>query len=381
MRIGILTLPLHTNYGGILQVYALQTVLERSGHHVVVFNHKKEHYYPLWRLPLSYVKRIIKKYVLGRNNTRIFVELHQKRDYPTIAQHTQWFVDEYIHTYNVDSFSSLKAVDFDAIVVGSDQVWRPTYFVSMFHAEIENAFLSFAKKWRIRKIVYAASLGVNTWEFSNKQTLKCKELIKKFDFISVREDSAVDLCKRYLDVGNVELVLDPTLLLKKDDYISLVQHEKEPISKGNLFYYLLDKNEQKVIAVETTAKLLNLTPFTVMPIDSNSKNIEDRVYPSVTKWLRGFMDAKFVVTDSFHGVVFSILFNVPFLVISNESRGGARFHSILKLFSLENRLIKNLDDLNKISLSPINWDLVNKLHEQLKEKSCHLLTSNLSIPK
>mgnify|MGYP003297758625 CR=1 FL=1 len=380
MRIGILTLPLHTNYGGILQAYALQTILEIMGHQVVVFNKKIKYSLSLWRLPLSFTKRIIKKYIIGRKDTRIFAELYQKRDFPIIAQHTQYFINQYINTYKVDSFSTLKEVDFDALVVGSDQVWRFKYFVSMFGEGIENAFLLFAKDWRTRKIAYAASFGVDIWELSKKQTRECKELIKKFDFISVREDSAVDLCKRYLGVDNVEHVLDPTLLLKKEDYIDLVLQENEPVSGGNLFYYLLDKNEQKMSAVEKTAQFLNLNPFTVMPIDNRSRNIEDRVYPTVTKWLRGFMDAKFVVTDSFHGVVFSILFNIPFVVISNETRGSARFLSVLKMFSLENRLINNSDDLNKISSSPINWDFVNNVHEQLKEKSYNLLNSNL-IPQ
>lgn len=380
MRIGILTLPLHANYGGILQAYALQTILKKMGHQVVVFNKKIKYSLPLWRLPLSFTKRIIKKYIIGRKDTRIFAELYQKRDFPIIAQHTQYFINQYINTYKVDSFSTLKEVDFDAIVVGSDQVWRFKYFVSMFGEGIENAFLLFAKDWRTRKIAYAASFGVDIWELSKKQTRECKELIKKFDFISVREDSAVDLCKRYLGVDNVEHVLDPTLLLKKEDYIDLVLQENEPVSGGNLFYYLLDKDEQKMSAVEKTAQFLNLNPFTVMPIDNRSRNIEDRVYPTVTKWLRGFMDAKFVVTDSFHGVVFSILFNIPFVVISNETRGSARFLSVLKMFSLENRLINNSDDLNKISSSPINWDFVNNVHEQLKEKSYNLLNSNL-IPQ
>lgn len=380
MRIGILTLPLHTNYGGILQAYALQTILEKMGHQVVVFNKKIKYSLPLWILPLSFTKRIIKKYIIGRKDTRIFAELYQKRDFPIIAQHTQYFINQYINTYKVDSFSTLKEADFDALVVGSDQVWRFKYFVSMFGEGIENAFLLFAKDWRTRKIAYAASFGVDIWKLSKKQTRECKELIKKFDFISVREDSAVDLCKRYLGVDNVEHVLDPTLLLKKEDYIDLVLQGNEPVSGGNLFYYLLDKDEQKMSAVEKTAQFLNLNPFTVMPIDNRSRNIEDRVYPTVTKWLRGFMDAKFVVTDSFHGVVFSILFNIPFVVISNETRGSARFLSVLKMFSLENRLINNSDDLNKIFSSPINWDFVNNIHEQLKEKSYNLLNSNL-IPQ
>lgn len=305
-----------------------------------------------------------------------------KKEYLTISQNTRKFVENYINPISNTIYSTKElktfsnSYDFGAFVVGSDQVWRPCYSPCL-----TNYFFDFLpKEAKCKRIAYAASFGVDTWEFSKKQTRKSKELIKKFDFISVREDSAVDLCKRYLGVDNVEHVLDPTLLLKKEDYIDLVLQENEPVSGGNLFYYLLDKNEQKMSAVKKMAQFLNLNPFTVMPIDNSSRNIEDRVYPSVTKWLRGFMDAKFVVTDSFHGVVFSILFNIPFVVISNETRGSARFLSVLKMFSLENRLINNPDDLNEISLSPINWDFVNNIHAQLKEKSYNLLKSNL-IPQ
>lgn len=377
MKIGILTQPLHNNYGGLLQCYALLTVLKRLGNEPIILN--REYNYMRYGVIFK-LKQLIKNIVRFLLRRRFVC---REKEYLTISQNTRKFVENNINPISNTIYSTKElktfsdSFEFDAIIVGSDQVWRPCYSPCL-----TNYFFDFLpQETKCKRIAYAASFGVDTWEFSKKQTRKCKELIKKFDFISVREDSAIDLCKRYLDVNNVEHVLDPTLLLKKEDYVDLVLQENEPISEGSLFFYLLDKNEQKMSAVEKTAQLLNLKPFMVMPTDNSSKNIEERVYPTVTKWLRGFMDAKFVVTDSFHGVIFSILFNIPFVVISNETRGSARFYSVLKMFSLENRLIKNLDDLNKIYSSPINWDFVNNIHEQLKKKSYHLLISNLSIFK
>lgn len=127
MRIGILTLPLHTNYGGILQAYALQTVLERMGHKVVVFDTPNEYLLPpLWKLPLCFAKRIVMR-CLGKSQ-EIFLERHLTHERHVIAQYIQPFVDNHIHRKVIRSFKELKATDYDAIVVGSDQVWRAIYF-------------------------------------------------------------------------------------------------------------------------------------------------------------------------------------------------------------------------------------------------------------
>ena len=129
MRIGILTLPLHTNYGGILQAYALQTVLERMGHEVVVFDTpNRMPLPPLKDIPKCFLKRIVKK-LLGRNQ-KIFYEYYQnKKVIPVITQNTQRFINSYIHRKEIRNFKELDGETYDAIVVGSDQVWRPLYFI------------------------------------------------------------------------------------------------------------------------------------------------------------------------------------------------------------------------------------------------------------
>ena len=122
MRIGILTLPLHTNYGGILQAYALQTVLEKMGHEVVVFDTpNKTLLPPLWKMPLSFGKRTLKK-ILGRTD-RIFVEHYQNKIRPVIAKNILPFIDGKIHRKVIKNFHQLSQADYDAIIVGSDQVW------------------------------------------------------------------------------------------------------------------------------------------------------------------------------------------------------------------------------------------------------------------
>lgn len=376
MRIGILTLPLHTNYGGILQAYALQTVLERKGHKVVVFDTPNEYSLPpLWKLPLCFAKRIVMK-CLGKSQ-EIFLERHLNHERHVIAQYIQPFVDNHIHRKVIRSFKELKATDYDAIVVGSDQVWRAIYFSPMwFHQPIDNAFLAFAENWNVKRLAYAASFGTNEWEYTDEETLRCKELIGKFNAISLREEGGVELCRKYFNVM-VQHVLDPTMLLSVDDYMALFRKCNTSKSHGNLLVYVLDETSELSELVNDIVTEKHLVPFSVNnPYEADeNKPLEDRRKPSVETWLRGFFDAELIVTDSFHACVFSIIFNKQFIVVGNKSRGMSRFESLLKMFGLEDRLVNGCDDFLK--LSAINYDLVYEKYRVLKDISYSFLKDNL----
>ena len=141
-------------------------------------------------------------------------------------------------------------------------------------------------------------------------------------------------------------------LLSIEKYKQLVQKENVEVSPGNLKAYVLDRTPVKMAFVDKLSKQLGLTPFEVMPKRDmqmqkvTKQNIDDFVFPNPASWIRGFMDAKFVATDSFHGCVFSILFNVPFIAIGNEERGFSRFSSLLKMFELEDRLVTDVESFN-----------------------------------
>lgn len=376
MRIGILTLPLHTNYGGILQAYALQTVLERMGHKVVVFDTPNEYSFPpLWKLPLCFAKRIVMK-CLGKSQ-EIFIERHLNHERHVIAQYIQPFIDANIHRKVIHGFNELNAADYDAIVVGSDQVWRSIYFSPMwFHQSIDNAFLAFAENWNVKRLAYAASFGTDEWEYTDEETVRCKELIGKFNAISLREEGGVELCRKYFNVM-VQHVLDPTMLLSVDDYMALFRKCNTSKSQGNLLVYVLDETSELSELVYDIATEKHLVPFSVnnpYEVDEN-KPLEDRIKPSVETWLRGFFDAELIVTDSFHACVFSIIFKKQFIVVGNKSRGMSRFESLLKMFGLEDRLVNGCDDFLK--LSAINYDLVYEKYRVLKDMSYSFLKDNL----
>lgn len=373
MRIGILTLPLHTNYGGILQAYALQTVLERMGHEVVVFDTpNRMPLPPLKDIPKCFLKRIIKK-ILGRNQKIFYEYYHNKKVIPVVSQNTQRFINSYIHRKEIGDFKELDRDSYDAIVVGSDQVWRPLYFVPGWRwQEIENAFLAFGSKWNIKRLSYAASFGTEDWEYTDQQTRRCKALLQVFDAISVRETNGVTLCKKYFDIDSVH-VLDPTMLLNEADYSFFFQKANTPKSNGTLLNYILDENEKKRALIMNVANQKGLRAFSVTnPYENDeTKPLNERIKPSVEKWLRGFYDAEFVITDSFHACVFSILFKKQFVVVGNKERGLSRIESLLLCFGIENRIVEDSAQIMRLPL--IDYDTVYVKLEKYRKKSFEFL--------
>ncbi|WP_316770997.1 polysaccharide pyruvyl transferase family protein [Pedobacter frigiditerrae] len=369
MKIGIVTLPLHTNYGGILQAYALQTILERMGHKAVVIDrspYKKLSFFQKIKL---YPRRIIWKL---KRNENIFVEESHNKAYPIVSKFTQPFIDKYIARLEVNDFSTLPKNSFDAFVVGSDQVWRPMYY-----GKIEDAYLAFASSWDIKRLSYAPSFGTGDWEYSEKQAKQCSLLLAKFDAVSVREDSGVKLCKERFGVEAVH-VLDPTFLLEAADYMRLVNSSSMLKSNGTLLNYILDETDEKKNLIDKVADEKALIPFRVnSKIESSRAQLEERVQPPVEQWLRGFYDADFVVTDSFHACVFSIIFNKPFLAVGNKARGLARFESLLRMFNLEDRLVSSVSDLNIEKLNNLNWTEVNSILETKRKESVDFLETHL----
>ena len=383
MKIGILTQPLHNNYGGLLQNYALQQVLIRAGHEVETLDQQNKEYNRL-HVYLYRQKMRLLHILLPNKYSKVRYQPNDDEQV-IIRQHTNHFINTYINcSSSIHSFEDFKSVaqsrQYDAYVVGSDQCWRPCY-----NQFLSSMFLDFVKDKQVKRIAYAASFGTDQWELTQEQTAIASPLVQKFDLVTVREDSGVKLCKDYLGVDAIH-VLDPTMLLTKEDYIWLIEQEKDPVSAGNLFNYILDPDAKKSAFIQRVAEEKGLKPFQVLPkyqqetrTKKNIKNnIEDCVFPGVTTWLRAFMDAEMTIVDSFHGMVFSIILNKPFWVIGNAHRGMTRFTSLLKIFKLENRLI-DVDSLNDVDINePIDWQNVNVILQQKREQSTQLLLNNLN---
>lgn len=377
MKIGILTQPLYVNYGGILQCYALQKKLQLMGHETVVLQREFLRKYTIGGAILHYAKQIV-KLLLGKKAIWIYNVAEEKRSYA--AKHTSVFINKYIKSlskkcYTTDELKKEAELhQLDAIIVGSDQVWRPDYSPCQL-----NYFLDFlSNDSKIKRLSYAASFGTDNWMFSPELTKQCGELLRKFDAVSVRELSGIDLCKKHFDVDAVQ-VIDPTMLLNKEDYSDLVETRK---NRGNLFCYVLDRTAEKQSAIASIANKSNLVPFENMPeleITSSNlyHNLEKCVTPPIEDWISAFMEAEMVITDSFHGCVFSIIFNKPFWVIGNKARGMARFDTLLSQYSLQDRLI-NPSEVGNIDVNkPIEWDLINNRRKELQDIAVNFIEKSL----
>ena len=359
-KIGILTLPLTNNYGGLLQSYALQLYLKKKGFDAKIIDRRHN------KSILDNFKFLLKKY--------LFKGKHQKDvDNLKITLNTRYFKEKYLYpkTEEIHSQKKIKQIvnreKFDAIIVGSDQVWRLDYSRDLF----KNMFLDFINDNNVKKLSYAASFGVADWCHDKLTTNIVSDLIQKFDYVSVREDSGLGICKTIFGVDALQHV-DPTMLLEKKDYTLLVSSEisLKP-NKGNILVYMLDNSEQRLSLVNQIRHEVGGELFNVNVGSKSLKaSLEQRTYPSVLNWVKGFMDAEYVIVDSFHGCVFAILYNKPFIAFGNKQRGLTRFSSLLKLFKLENRLILNAKELSpEIIKAPINWELTNSILDHCRKKS------------
>ena len=377
MKIGILTLPLHTNYGGILQAYALQQVLQGMGHEAMVLDEEKQFHFSLKRRIEMYVKGKVKRLLQGKN-TIIYSPEYYKQLWAARTRYTGQFVSEHIVRRVVKDVSEISEGEFDAFVVGSDQIWRARYAQPF--PGVGNAFLLFSKGWDIKRISYAASFGTDHWEYNKSDTVNCSMMAQAFDAISVREASGIMLCREYLGV-DAQQNIDPTLLLDADDYVKLVKRNT-PQSPGTLMCYALDQGKEVEDIVSCIAKEKMLTPFYANSQTENHRlTLEERVQPPVEQWLQGFRDAEFVVTDSFHACIFSILYRKPFVVIGNKCRGMTRFESLLQIFGLEGRLVSSYEDYKqKVEelLQPIDYEPVYRILAEKRGEAIKFLEEALS---
>lgn len=380
MKIAILTQPLHTNYGGTLQAYALQKVLTKLGYTPETINYRKRlsKPHPL-KVFLSKIKQLI-------NNGRIYYNFTNRDNEKISSLHSDFIkknINYSVEINNVDDLNGyINKNGFNAIVIGSDQTWRPKY-----SPRIESFYLDFlANNNNLNKIAYAASFGTSSWEYTPELTKRCGDLLKGFNFVSVREVSGVELCKKNFSV-QAEHVLDPTMLLNLNDYQEFIDLGYFKENEGKIFCYVLDEQNEKNSIIEKIVKIKDKDLFVTFPKKKRKEEfcILDYSlyqYPSIELWLSSYAAADFIITDSFHGTVFSIIFNKPFIAIANEERGSARFTSLLELFHLENRLVSHKGQItNELIETDIDYEPVNRKLHELKEICIERLHKSLTRSK
>ena len=259
----------------------------------------------------------------------------------------------------------------------NDIIWNRYFSLSLlnwlyiFRLLIEKifniGFLKFAEDWNLTKFVYGASLGYDYWSFTSEETIVAKRLLTQFKGISIREQGSLNLIKQNLGI-TPEVVLDPTLLINKNYYLDLV-HKYSKKKFDNEKYILIYKlgwniNMKKLIKKAFNELKYKIYLFTL----HNRTNIENFIYY--------INNSQAIITDSFHGTIFSIIFNKPFITIYDKFNAKERFISLGNLFGIHDRLFENGQQINFSQLiKPINID--DKLLNQLKLKSINFIKNNL----
>lgn len=355
MKVGIITQPLRTNYGGILQNYALQQVLKQLGHYPITLD------YGCYFSPI--------RWLLGEFKSKLTGGTHDV-EFPRYMRTGQNNLNKFIKDYIIKTkpYKGLPLRNFahniDAIIVGSDQVWRPLCNVP--EEWLYEMYLRSIININIPKIAYAASFGSQEWEYNTEQTYCCSQYVKQYKAISVREDSGIYLCDTYLG-RNAQWVLDPTMLLDETDYLKIKGIEN-PYKRPTLFAYILDVTKDKL---DRIYKVAQRKGFDVLIKGANDDIL---LSDSIELWLSSIKYAEYVITDSFHGTIFSILFKRKFYVFDDTWRGNARFSSLLKLLGLESRAMSTIKNDEE---EGIDWRKIELIRQEKKKQSIRYLQDNL----
>lgn len=359
MKIAFLTLRVDNNYGGNLQRFALSRILRNLGHDVIFLQFRSE-----WNNDKFYVRfiNIVKNIICSQNEKSPKSSLYWKVENPLWEErrkNTFPFFKNYVkHSPLLWSIDVLKKYiseeDFEAYIVGSDQVWRKTFTKRW---GLERFFLDFVPDNKI-KVFYSASFGQYEGEYTSEDIQLLTPLYQKFNAVSVREESALHILEQYGWTSPAAvLTLDPTLVLDVSVYMDIVKNSTTHPSAGNMFCYILDTNDEIDNKIKTIAKEKGLTPFYASLTGKHSMSIE--------QWLKSFIDAEYIVTDSYHGLVFSIIFNKPFYLLYNEFRGNARFDSLLHVLNIKDQ--------------SYNWEEINSIIENERNKSIAFIKDALEL--
>ena len=380
MNIGVITFwQTRDNYGQILQCFAMQRVLEKIGHNTYLIQYKHSETRPSLRTKVEFFFVNL----LRRNWHNLYLK-DVTLPAPTINDVKRDF-ESFKNQYLVKSANTYVSLNelrenppiADAYFVGSDQVW----FKSLLFEENKVFFLNFGDK-NIKRIAYAASFSMT--EYPAYLLPRLRKQLSRFDSISVRERTALKFCK---DAGcEADVVLDPTLLLTKQDYISLLQLSSNP--NNELFIYCLNINskddiqfdELEVMAYERHLKIVVTPSSGYINSQELFPNVEYQ-YHTIKSWIEQIMNSNCVVTTSFHGIMFSIIFHIPFIYIplkGGYSHGNNRVLDFLDELGMEARILTASKSYSSIYKSPIDWSAVDAKLSELRKKSIDFIIQSLN---
>ena len=345
MKISILTFSKELNYGANLQCYALCKTLQDMGHDVNIIDIQ------LPERKTSYISKIL------RLPEKFFFKSFRKK-------HLDIFTRKYT---SVDDLKCNPPKG-DLFIVGSDQVWNP---------QLTNRldplvyFFSFLPNG-VRRISYAASFGYAEWQ-NPELTDKVKRLLRKFETISVREDTAVDICRNVFGIEAVR-VADPTLLLTSYDELCGCYNQRRETNE--LLYYPFVKDDEEQAILADFAKYHGMKAVAMMSFHRYPGFVR-RMLVSLRDWLNSIRYARIVVSHSFHCMVFCIFFHRRFVVVPLKGK-QTRQRNLLKQFGLEDHICEDKTQLRETLERILNKDIdyqkveneIGKIRKQARDFLC-----------
>ena len=375
MKVGILTLYYKNyNFGGQLQAYALQKFLRNNSVNCEQICFQKS--FRRKRNSNRSIKKILKGVVW--NILNIFVNRMLKKRYMNF----QKFSESIPHTNNIYTFDNIEELKnyYDCFICGSDQIWNDTFNSK---EDLLVYCLDFVNDKR--KISYAASIGSN--ELSSEQANLFRECLNKFDAISVRENTAKKLLESLIS-KEIITVLDPTLLLSAEQWNTICKEPDKCKQEPYLFAYLLGRDKKQRKIASDIAKIMKLKLWTIPHVYGNMRTC-DIGFGDIKDFSSGpaefiglIKNANLVITDSFHAVVFSIIFHKPFFVFKRNSDNdpksmNSRIIDFLSELGLERRII-NSNDINLNDID-IDYNQADKILEEKRSLCIEFLKNSLNI--
>lgn len=354
-KIGVITYSFTVdNYGQVLQYLATQKYLQSLGYEAFLVDAKGwkrfskgwivSKFYGLKKRVLTFLFKSLKKRTQTKESENKKITIFDEWASATKRQerkHPRHFNDfkKQFFCMQSDYYNGILKSDYDAFCVGSDQTWSSCD---------QHWFLNWVPK-RIKKFSIAPSVGHHV--FSDLEIKICRQSLRRFDFITVRENNGLDFCKR-CEIYDAKKILDPTFLLTQKEYNAYV---KEELSKPYVLVYLL--GGEISISVQEIVAFCESKGLDIKYVESQGRveNIKEKCYATVGEWIGLIKNASYVITNSFHGMAFSIIYRKPFLVLPliNMMEGmNGRIFDLAENMQLQTRIYKN--DLEQI-FAPIDW--------------------------
>lgn len=364
MKIGLITITNGENYGNRLQNYAVQEVLKSLGCEVETFKNITGQYKDDTKVIKDIIKIFFSKIYLKLDFKEIN-KLNKIARYMRFQEFNKKYINISNYVIKKGNVPANLSEKFDYFICGSDQVWNPNFY---FNSEVD--FLTFAKKGQ--RIAYSPSFGVSKIPDDRKEDYI--KWINGMDYLSVREQAGANIIKELTNREAIVLV-DPTMMLSKNEWLSIAKMPRwKSDKKYILTYFLGNKDEETEKRINKIAKENNLEVINLM--DINNKNI---YCVDPREFIALINNAELMCTDSFHGIVFSLIMKTNFILFNrkdNEVSMNSRLETLLSLFNMKNRINENVTDTDIFN---VDFSKVDKIIDDERNKAIQYLKESLSI--